>query len=125
MSISFITKKVFLTVSFVLALNGLVFGAHIDIAQYIKDGMCTVDGLDAAYGVDISPDDKFVYVAGGGDDAVSVFSRDTTTGILTFVEFVKNGVNGFTGIIGSEQVHISPDSKHLYVTSDDTNSLGY
>jgi hypothetical protein len=34
------------------------------------------------------------------DDAVAVFSRNQTTGALTFVEFEQNGVSGVEGILG-------------------------
>jgi 6-phosphogluconolactonase (cycloisomerase 2 family) len=47
--------------------------------------VCT--GLDGAIAVALSPDDKYVYVASTRDDALVVFSRDTTTGQLTFLEF--------------------------------------
>lgn len=51
------------------------------------DGIGGVTGLDGAIAVALSPDDKYVYVASTRDDALVVFSRDTTTGQLTFLEF--------------------------------------
>lgn len=50
------------------------------------DGVAGVDGLDGVFGVDVSPDGQHVYVTSIWDDAVAVFSRDTTTGELLFVE---------------------------------------
>ena len=44
-----------------------------------------------------------MYVAGQGDDAIAVFHRDPGTGLLTFVEMVKDGsagVRGIGGIVG-------------------------
>ena len=45
-----------------------------------------------ASGVTVSPDGKYVYAIGASDDAVAVFSRDSATGKLTFVEVQKDGV---------------------------------
>ena len=44
-----------------------------------KDGSrrC-VDGLDGASSVRVSPDGQHVYVTGTDDDAVAVFTRETT-----------------------------------------------
>ena len=87
-----------------------------------KDGVGGVDGLDFAYGVTVSPDGSHVYVAGFDDDALAVFSRNSTTGALTFVEFHKDGVGGVDGLNGARNVTVSGDGKHLYVTGreDDT-----
>ena len=54
-----------------------------------EDGMGGVDGLDSARGVAVSPDGDHVYVAALADGAATVFSRNSTTGALTFVETNK------------------------------------
>ncbi len=79
-----------------------------------RDGVGGVDGLDFARSVTVSPDGKHVYAAGAGDDAVAVFSRNTTTGALTFVEVQKDGVGGVDGLFGAWSVTVSPDGKTLY-----------
>ena len=79
-----------------------------------KDGVGGVDGLDAAVSVAISPDGKHLYAAGFYDDAVAVFSRDSTTGALTFVEVHQDGVEGVDGLDGAQSVTVSADGKHLY-----------
>ena len=88
-----------------------------------KDGVGGVDGLDAAVSVAISPDGKHLYAAGRLDDAVVVFSRDSTTGALTFVEVHKDGVGGVDGLNGAFSVTLSPDGKHLYAAGIDDDEL--
>jgi 6-phosphogluconolactonase (cycloisomerase 2 family) len=86
-----------------------------------KDGVGVVDGLDAAVSVTVSPDGKHLYAAGSSDNAVAVFSRNGTTGALTFVEVHKDGVGVVDGLFGADSVTVSPDGKHLYaagVTDD-------
>lgn len=79
-------------------------------------------GLDDAYSIVVSTDGKFVYTVGYGDNAVVVFRRDGTTGKLTFVEFLKDeGTDGsgnlVDGLAGPDWVTLSPDDKHVYITS--------
>ena len=81
--------------------------------EFHKDGVGGVDGLGGATSVTVSPDGKRLYAAGLRDDAVAVFSRDSTTGALTYVEFHKAGL-GVDGLGGPWSVTVSPDGKHLY-----------
>ncbi len=83
----------------------------------------TVNGLDGASGVTTSPDGKHVYVAGSGDNAVAVLSRNGTTGGLNFVDFEADGVGGVDGLDGAFGVTTSPDGKHVYVASAGDDSL--
>jgi 6-phosphogluconolactonase (cycloisomerase 2 family) len=80
-----------------------------------QDGVGGVDGLDGASAVAVSPDGSHVYITGGGDDAVAVFSRDGETGVLAFVEMQQDGVGGVDGLGGATSVALSPDGNHLYV----------
>ena len=66
--------------------------------QVQKDDVGGVDGLDGAYSVTASPDGKHLYSVDFEDDAVAVFSRNATTGILTFVEVQRDGVGGVDGL---------------------------
>ena len=86
-----------------------------------KDGVNGVDGLNGAYWVTVSPDGSHLYIAGLNDDAVAVFSRNSETGRLTFMERQKDGVDGVDGLDGSSSVTVSPDETHLYAagSSDD------
>ena len=79
------------------------------------NGVGGVNGLYGAGSAAVSPDGKHVYIAGFSDDAVAVFSRNATTGRLTFVEFLKDGVGGVEGLDGAHSVTVSPDGKHVYV----------
>lgn len=75
----------------------------------------TVDGLDGAVDVVVSPDNRHVYVASYVDDSVAIFSRDTTTGALTYAGIVQDEIDGVEGIYGAFHISISPDGGHLYV----------
>ncbi|MEM9244671.1 MAG: Calx-beta domain-containing protein, partial [Cyanobacteria bacterium P01_F01_bin.153] len=80
----------------------------------------TIDGLGQAIGVTISPDGNFLYATGNNDDAVATFSRNSTTGALTFVEVDRDGGddgsgNTIDGLDGARFLTTSPDGSFLYV----------
>ncbi|MCA9047559.1 MAG: VCBS repeat-containing protein, partial [Planctomycetaceae bacterium] len=86
------------------------------------DGVGGVDGLDGTYGLRISPDGRNVYVVGYVDNAVSVFDRDPTNGLLTFVESHHHAVAGVTGLDGPTFFDISPDGQNVYVAGQNSDS---
>ena len=85
--------------------------------------MNSVDGLDGAYSVTVSPDGSHVYAAGHYDNAIAVFSRDSSTGTLTFVEMAKDGVDGVEGLARVNSVTVSPDGSSVYATGFDDQAI--
>ncbi len=88
-----------------------------------RDGESGVDGLAGTTAIRISPDGGHVYVAGYGDNAVAVFSRNATSGVLTFVEVQRNGVGGVDGLAGASALVLSPDAQHVYVAGSSDNAV--
>jgi len=82
---------------------------ELTFVQVVKDGEGGVDGLAYAYSVAVSPDGSHVYAVGRNDHALAVFSRNATTGELTFVEVLKQGEGGVDGIGHPLWVTVSPD----------------
>jgi 6-phosphogluconolactonase (cycloisomerase 2 family)/predicted Zn-dependent protease len=76
-----------------------------------------VDGLWGASSINISNDGDFVYITAINDRSITLFNRNNTDGKLSFVEVIKDGVNGVDGLDGANRVEISPDDLHVYVTS--------
>ncbi|MFM9960443.1 MAG: beta-propeller fold lactonase family protein, partial [Planctomycetaceae bacterium] len=95
----------------------------LTFVEFKQDGVGGVDGLNGAFGVTLSPDGSHVYVAGGVDDAVAVFSRNATTGVLTFVEIEKDAVNGVDGLDGAKGITVSAEGSHVYVASNLDDSI--
>lgn len=100
-------------------------GAITDFVQVIKDISSPSLALNGAWGVAVSPDSAHVYVTSDLEDAVNVFSRNTTTGALTLLETKRDGVSGVDGIQNARSVAISSDGKHAYVAgrSDDAVAI--
>src|SRR5262249_10811652 len=96
-------------------------GAEAGLLSFLDDkvqGMDGADGLDVAVSIAVSPDGRHIYVAGYGDNAVSVFARIGPTGIPLFLEVPKDGVAGVDGLLGAYSVAVSPDGKHVYVAGN-------
>ncbi len=83
------------------------------------------DGLDRAEAIAVSPDGKSVYAVSSSDEAIARFSRNTTTGALTYQGCIESGFSpadcattvpgGF--LINAVDVAVSPDGKAVYVIS--------
>ncbi|MCR9297103.1 MAG: lactonase family protein, partial [bacterium] len=89
----------------------------------------TVDGLDGVTATVISPDGQYVYASSAVDDAVSVYrvTADPANPIinaLDFVQVLKNGQLGVSGIDAASDIAISSNGTHVYVASGSTQSIG-
>jgi 6-phosphogluconolactonase (cycloisomerase 2 family) len=96
---------------------------HLVFVESQRDGVGSVDGLGFVQSVTLSPDGQHVYAASSGDDAIAVFSRNSTTGALTFVENQRDGVGGVDGLDGANSVAVSADGNHLYAASWDDEAV--
>ena len=88
-------------------------GALAYVEMY-EDGVGGVDGLAGVNSVTVSPDGSHVYTAGYYSNAIAVFSRDSSTGALAYVEMYEDGVGGVDGLAGVNSVTVSPDGSHVY-----------
>ncbi|MGB7325033.1 MAG: SdrD B-like domain-containing protein, partial [Rubripirellula sp.] len=91
--------------------------------QTIIDGSGGVDGLIGAQSIAISPDGAYLYVVSAIDDALVMFSRDQATGLLTYLEHLKQGVGGVDGLGEATAIRESADGKNLYVAAVTSGSL--
>jgi 6-phosphogluconolactonase (cycloisomerase 2 family) len=88
-----------------------------------KDGIAGVDGLNSARHVVVSGDGAHVYVAGELDNAVAIFTRNPTTGRLTYQGVVRDGVGSVDGLAGVYGVAVSPDGTRVYAAGRGENAL--
>ncbi|HET9049422.1 MAG TPA: beta-propeller fold lactonase family protein [Chiayiivirga sp.] len=79
-------------------------------------------GLQGAFGIDISPDGKQVYVAAQADNAVSWFDR-AADGSLSFGGVIKKGQPNVQGLGGAHGVVVAPNGKEVFVTGFNDDSL--
>ncbi len=100
-----------------------VVTGELDFVQILQDENGDVNDLNYPVSVTVSDNGSNVYVASYGDNAVTVFNRDNVTGMLTFQQVLRNGVDGVTGMLGSYSVTISADGMQAYVAGLESNSI--
>ncbi|MDX1624886.1 MAG: beta-propeller fold lactonase family protein [Wenzhouxiangellaceae bacterium] len=95
--------------------------------QQLQSGQNGVSGLQGPQDVILSAEERFVFVAAAASDAITVFSREASTGRLTFVERVRDGFGTITPdfdvIRGVRRLHATADGKHLYVVAPVSDSV--
>ncbi len=101
----------------------------------LSDPGGTVNGLDGATALAISPDGRTLYVAASAESAVAVFNRDDdpaslTYGRLVFSEAELDGVDDPSDLGGlvdglhlASAVAVSPDGADVYVTGPGDNAV--
>jgi len=98
-------------------------GGALGYEGVVKDSDPGVDGLDGASSVAVSPDGSYVYVAGRLDDAVAIFWRNPSSGMLTYLGMMQDGVGGVDGLDGARALAVSPDGRQIYVASQYDDAL--
>ena len=89
----------------------------LTFAEALQHGVSGVAGLVDPWGLQVSPDGAYVYVASHGsglDGSVDVFARDADTGELTPLDSIAQADVGFEN---PDDVALSPDGLRVYVTA--------
>ena len=60
-------------------------------------------------GIALSQDGTQLFAAASDSDALTVFSRNVTTGALTFIQSIQDNLNGVDGLDGARSVAVSVD----------------
>jgi uncharacterized repeat protein (TIGR01451 family) len=92
---------------------------QLKFTQALFDDTNDMDGLYRISDVSLSPDGAYVYTASLGESAVAVFQRDESTGTLTFVEVLQNGVNELEGLGSPLAILTTTQQVYVAANSDD------
>ncbi|MEM9328029.1 MAG: beta-propeller fold lactonase family protein [Bacteroidota bacterium] len=96
--------------------RNLMTGA-LTFIEVVEDDVSGVNGLNGVRDVALSSDGSFLYTVGSIDDAVSAFSRNSSTGALTFLQTILDTDMGIDGLNNAYGLYISPDDENVYVAS--------
>lgn len=106
------------------------------IRETATPGCATASPLNGAFTVEVSPDDKSVYVAANRDNAILVFDRDRSGTAANGALTQKSGTAGCVsddgssgacvpaaGLQGPNGLDVAPDGSRLYASSFYSDSL--
>jgi Lactonase, 7-bladed beta-propeller len=96
---------------------------HLTPVSEIQNGADGVSGLGDMWGVAVSPDGRCLYATSRADNSLGYFTRNQSSGALTFGGAVSEGSGGVTGLANARQVTVSPDGNNLYVASPNDNGV--
>ena len=84
------------TAALMMVTSSSVRAAEITYVETLKGGTGGVLGMNGASDVATSPDGRHVYVAAYANSAIAIFSRNLSTGRLTYVGYVTSSGGGPT-----------------------------
>jgi 6-phosphogluconolactonase (cycloisomerase 2 family) len=98
------------------------------LANGDMDGLNIVSGIVGASSVTVSPDGQHVYVTGEASNAIAVFSRNSSTGQLTFVESLEDSgldqmSNSVENLLAPVSVSVSPEGNMVYVAAAGSDAI--
>ncbi|MDP6771356.1 MAG: beta-propeller fold lactonase family protein, partial [Anaerolineales bacterium] len=104
-----IKQRLSFVATFLLCVGVLYGGNELNQIQLIQG---VSNKLRGATSITITPDGKYVYAAANNDKAIAIFSRDASTGKLTYTGYLDLSSSHD---IWPQKVIASVDSKYLYV----------
>ncbi len=104
---------------------GQLGGVQGCIAAKGADGCATAVGLSGPNSVAVSPDGRNVYATSRGSNAIAVFRRDRSSGVLTQLPAGAGCISGLPvpactrgrALVAPDVVIVSPDGKNVYAGS--------
>ncbi len=91
--------------------------------ERMKDGVGVVDGLDGAFSLALDPSGVTLYATGTDESAIAIFTRNSSSGALTFSGVLKDGVDGVEWLVGARALLVNPAGNRLYLISRSDSAL--
>ena len=88
-----------------------------------KNNSGNIKGLEEVSSLVLTPNEKFLYAAGAGEDAIVIFIRDREDGSLTYATTKYNEKSGIEGLKYPMDLTLNPVSNYLYATCFSGNSI--
>lgn len=93
----------------------------LSLANSYREGVDGIEGLAGVTALAISPDGGHLYAAALESHALTVFTRNADS--LTYVQTLRDGVDGVTGLTGAIYVAPGPNNRYVYVAGNAANAL--
>ena len=94
----------------------------LSLLQVLREGVDGVEGLADLSHVLVSNDNVHVYTASADEGAITIFSRNAASGSLKFVDIVRDGFGGVSGLTGVSSLALDSEGENLFAVSE-SNSV--
>src|SRR5439155_604259 len=100
-------------------------GGALALVQILQQGFGGIDGLGGAAALALSADGKCLLVVSPVQNAIAVFARDASSGLLAArlsdgsVQIFRDGVGGVSGIAGPVAIVLAPGNLYVAGQADD------
>ncbi|MBD3276383.1 MAG: beta-propeller fold lactonase family protein [Candidatus Marinimicrobia bacterium] len=85
--------------------------------EFVENSLGEDASFDGARGIALHPEKKVLYIAANKSHKLAAATWDDATGKLSVKQVISDGAGKANGLEGIMGVALSPDKKHLYVTS--------
>jgi DNA-binding beta-propeller fold protein YncE len=124
-------RQVYVAARFGNAVLEFTRDADVDSPSYGKlvfrsahrNGLLGVQGLQGAFALAVSPDDRHVYIVSEADNSVVLFDRAQDTGALSWRRQWRKGDLRIPGLGGAQAIRITADGEEVYVAGFADHSL--
>jgi len=94
-----------------------------NFVSFLQDDVGGADGIDYPLGVATAADGRWVYATGAADDALAVFARDPSTGVLAFDRAIRNDSDPALLLDAAIDVAADPLGRFVYVVALNDGAL--
>lgn len=97
----------------------------LTFVRVYENNLSGISNMDGPKALAISPDGNHLYVTATASNSLVVFSRNQSSGALSFVESHLDNISGVNGLATGIVIKLSPDGAHLYVLSQGDSSVAH
>ncbi|MBT7651019.1 MAG: beta-propeller fold lactonase family protein, partial [Opitutae bacterium] len=97
----------------------------LSFSGYVQNGSNGINNLLSPENLLLTSSGDFLYVSSPEANATLCFSRDSSTGNLTYISSITDGINGVSGIKGAYYLSLSPNEENLYVSAKTDYSIAW
>jgi 6-phosphogluconolactonase (cycloisomerase 2 family) len=94
-----------------------------NLVSFLQDDVGGVDGIDYPLGVATAADGRWVYATGAADDALAVFARDPSTGVLAFDRAIRKDSDPALLLDAAIDVAADPLGRFVHVVALNDDAL--
>jgi surface protein len=97
----------------------------LSFSGYVQNGSNGINNLLSPENLLLTSSGDFLYVSSPEANSTLWFSRDSSTGNLTYISSITDGINGVSGIKGAYYLSLSPNEENLYVSAKTDYSIAW